>query len=101
MAVAGVHSVNTSGGDVEGGEQGGGAVADIIMGHAFHIAEAHRQHRLGTVEGLNLALLVDTEHQGLIGRVQVRPTMSRTFSTKNGSVESLKLRVRWGCTAKA
>src|SRR5271165_3873326 len=27
----------------------------------------------------------------MIGRVQVRPTMSRTFSTKNGSVESLKL----------
>jgi hypothetical protein len=27
--------------------------------------------------------------------------MSRTFSTKNGSVESLKLRVRCGCSAKA
>jgi len=30
-----------------------------------------------------------------------RPTISCTFSMKNGSVENLKLRVLWGYTAKA
>jgi hypothetical protein len=27
--------------------------------------------------------------------------MSRTFSTKNGSVDSLKVSTRWGCKEKA
>ncbi len=35
------------------------------------------------------------------GGFRYRPTMSQTFSTKNGSVESLKLRVRCGWSAKA
>ncbi len=54
-----------AGGDIQGGKQSGGAVADVIMGDALDIA------------------------------------MSRTFSIKKGSVESLKLRLRWGCKANA
>jgi hypothetical protein len=60
-----------TGGDVEHGKQDGGAVTNIIMSHAFHIAQPHRQHRLGTVEGLDLALLIDAQDQSMIGRVQV------------------------------
>jgi hypothetical protein len=36
-----------SGGDVERGEERGGAVPDIVVGHFLDIAEAHRQHGLG------------------------------------------------------
>src|SRR3954447_10161278 len=48
-------------------------------------------------------------HSGIIAspvwfrlcRVRYSPTMSRTFSTKNGSAESLKESVRCGCNANA
>src|SRR5215470_3356586 len=42
------------------------------MGQAFDVAQAHGQHGLGTVQGLNLAFFIDTEHQRVIGRVQVQ-----------------------------
>ena len=45
-------------GDVEGGEQAGDAVADVVVGAALGHAGHHRQHRLGAVQGLDLALLV-------------------------------------------
>ena len=40
---------------VEGGEEGGGAVADIVMGHGAAASLLHRQARLGAVESLDLA----------------------------------------------
>ena len=48
-----------SGGDVESGKQGRGAVSDIVVGDSFHIAESHGQNRLGAIQSLNLRLLVD------------------------------------------
>jgi hypothetical protein len=41
------------------------------VGDPFEVAEPHRQHGLGAVERLNLALLVDRQNDGVIGRVQV------------------------------
>ena len=61
-----------AGGDVEGGEQGGGAVAHIVMGDALGIAEPHRQQRLGALQRLDLRLLVHAQHHRMIGRVQVQ-----------------------------
>jgi hypothetical protein len=46
-------------GDVEGGEQAGDAVPQVVMGAPFGHARHHRQHRLGAVQGLDLALLID------------------------------------------
>src|SRR6202008_4093947 len=60
-----------AGGDVQGGKQSGGAVADVIMSNTLDVPQAHRQHRWGTVQGLNLALFIDAEHQSVIRRVQV------------------------------
>src|SRR5689334_24764291 len=37
---------------VERREQGGGAVAEVIMGYAFEVAQSHRQHRLGPLQRL-------------------------------------------------
>ena len=54
------------------------------------------QKGLGTHQGLGLALLVDTRHHGVVGREEAEPKMSRTFSTKKGSMESWKCFCRWG-----
>ena len=37
----------------------------------------------------------------LSGGLRYRPTISRTFSIKSGSDDSLKVSVRWGCSPKA
>src|SRR6202789_366451 len=60
-----------SGGVVEGCEQGCGGVPGGVLGHSFDIAEPHRQHRLSAIQRLNLALLVDREHNGVVWRVEV------------------------------
>ena len=62
-----------SGGDVQGGEQGRGAVADVVVGHPLDVAEPHGQHWLGALERLDLGLFVDAQDYGVIGRVQVQP----------------------------
>ena len=57
--------------DVEGGEQRGGAVALVVVRHRPGAARLHRQSRLGAVERLDLALLVDREDDGVGGRIDV------------------------------
>ena len=58
---------------VERGEQGGGAVALVVMGHGRQPALLHRQPRLGPIQRLDLGLLVDREHDGMRRRVDVQP----------------------------
>jgi hypothetical protein len=53
--------------------QRGGPVAAVVVGASLRLAQAHRQQRLTAVEGLDLRLLVDTQHQRVLGRVQVQP----------------------------
>ena len=60
-----------AGGGVEGGEQGGRAVALVIVAAPLRLARPHGQHRLGAVERLDLALLVDAEHQRAVRRVEI------------------------------
>ena len=47
---------------IERTEQAGGAVADVIVRVLLGIAQSQWQSRLRTIEHLNLALLVDGEH---------------------------------------
>ncbi len=56
----------------QGGEQGGGAVALVIVSHRPAASLLHRQSRLCAVERLDLAFLVDTEDQGFIGRIEIQ-----------------------------
>ena len=44
--------------DVERRKQGGRAMAFVVVGYPFHIAQAQRQQRLSALQGLDLALLV-------------------------------------------
>jgi len=36
------------------------------------MAQSHGQDRLGAMQGLNLALFIDTQHQCIVGRLQVQ-----------------------------
>src|SRR5216684_2490929 len=56
---------------VEGCKQSGGAVAKVIMSHAFDVTQPHWQHRLSAFQSLNLALLVHAQHQGVVWWVEV------------------------------
>ena len=58
---------------VQGGEQGGGPGAGVVVGAPLGHAGHHRQYRLGPVEGLDAGLLVHAEHDGPLRRVQVQP----------------------------
>jgi len=58
---------------VQRGEQRGRAVAFVIVGHGSEPPFLHWQPRLGTVERLDLALLVDRQHHGVGGRIDVEP----------------------------
>jgi hypothetical protein len=53
------------------------------------------------VEGLDLALLVDAQHDRAIRRVEIEPDDVAHFSTNNGSAESLKVSLRCGCRPNA
>ena len=57
--------------DVERRKQRRGAVAKVVVSDAFDVAQPHRQHRLGALQRLDLALLVHAQHQGLVGRIEV------------------------------
>ena len=48
---------------IEGGEQGGSTMALVIVGHCGTAPFFHRQTRLGAIEGLDLALLVEAEQR--------------------------------------
>lgn len=56
---------------IEGGEQGGRAVALVIMGHGAEPPLLHRQARLSSVERLDLALFVEGQDDGVAGWVDV------------------------------
>jgi hypothetical protein len=43
------------------------------VGAPLGLPEAHRQERLGAVEGLHLALLVDAEDDRALGQREVEP----------------------------
>jgi len=73
VAVAGLTcGEHGSSSDAQSREQSGRAMADIIMSHTLDISPAHGQDGLGAVQGLNLAFFIDTEHEGVIGWVQVQ-----------------------------
>src|SRR6516162_5714337 len=56
---------------VEGGEQRGGTMAFVVVGHGAGAARLHRQSRLGAVKSLDLAFFIDREHHGMVGRLDV------------------------------
>jgi hypothetical protein len=59
-AMAGIATTDDlAGGRVERGEQAKGSMTRIVVGAPFDLAWAHGQQRLGSIQRLDLALLVD------------------------------------------
>ena len=77
-----------SGDGVEGREQCGRAVSDVVVRDSFDIAEPQGQHRLATLQRLNLALLIHTQDQGLIRWVQIQPDNVTYLLDEERSLES-------------
>src|SRR5258706_9126829 len=50
---------------VEGSKERGGTVTLVVMGHGAGAALLHRQAWLGTVQRLDLALLIDGQNHGM------------------------------------
>src|ERR1700722_19824406 len=75
---------------VEGCEQRGGAVSDVVVRHSATAALLHWQAWLGAIERLYLDFLVD--RVGLY-----MDPMSLSLAANCGSLDSLNRRVRCGC----
>ena len=76
---------------IESSEQRGGAVALVIMSYGASPACLHGQARLGAVEGLDLALFVDREHDGTGGRIDIKPDHIAQFVDELGIGGELEL----------
>ena len=62
---------DVTGGDIEGGEQRRRSMPLVVVAAPLGLPERKRQERLGTIECLHLALLVDAQHQGMSGRAHI------------------------------
>ena len=58
---------------IERGEQRRRPRPRIVVRSSLRLARAQRQHGLTAVEGLNRRLLIDAQHQGCVGRMEVQP----------------------------
>ena len=57
--------------DIQGGEQGRGAVTDVVVGALLGVTGLHRQRLLGPVQSLDLTLLVHAQHDRVVRGCQV------------------------------
>ena len=64
---------------------------DVIGGDPFDVAQPHRQHGLGAVERMDLGFPVDTENDGVIGRVEVEADDVAQLSDEEGIVGELEV----------
>ena len=58
--------------DLQDGEQGGGAMADVVVAAWLVVTRFHHKHFLGAVQRLDLGLLIDTQHDRVSRRVQIQ-----------------------------
>jgi hypothetical protein len=77
--------------DIERREQGGDAMALVIMGHGTGAPLLHWQTRLGAIKRLDLALLIDRQDNGVIGRIDVEPDDLVQFGGKPRIIGQLEL----------
>src|SRR5258708_503306 len=59
--------------DVEGSKERGCAMALVVMAAPGNLAGSHRQHGLAAIQRLDLAFLVDAEHDRMLGWRHVEP----------------------------
>src|SRR5689334_1937396 len=59
--------------NIERCKKRGGSMPPVVMRLPFRKAFAQRQYRLGTIESLNLALLIHAQHNRFIRRIHIQP----------------------------
>src|ERR1700752_4212657 len=64
---------NSPGGRIVSGKQRKSPVAHVIMGLTLGQTRTQWQNGLAALQGLSLTLLVDTKHDGFIGRIEIEP----------------------------
>ena len=77
--------------DNERREQGGDAMALVIMGYGASAPLLHRQTRLSTIKRLNLALFVNRQDNGVAGRIDIEADDLVQFGRELGIVGQLEL----------
>src|SRR5215210_1150544 len=87
--------------DVQGSKQRRGAVALVVVRHGAGLAPHHPQRRLGAVQGMNLAILVHAQDNGLSGGLRYNSTTSRSLSSNFGSLDNLNVSTRCGFNPRA
>jgi hypothetical protein len=83
---------------VENGEQRGGAVALVVMGHGAAASALERQAGLGAVERLDLTLFGDRQDNRMRRRIDIQADNVGSLAAKCGSLDSLNCRSRCGCS---
>jgi hypothetical protein len=58
---------------VQRGKQRRRAVPNVIVRLTSRDPRAHRQERSGAIQRLDLTLFIETEHQRMVGRIQIQP----------------------------
>jgi hypothetical protein len=58
---------------IERREERGGAVAEVVVRDALDVAEPHRQQWGRALQRLDLALLINGQHEGVVRGIQVEP----------------------------
>ena len=87
-------SVDLSAGHLQRGEQAGGAVASVIMGHAGGQPRPHWQRRLSAVKRLDLRFFVHTQDQRALGWVEIEPDDIDQFEVELGVAAELESLMR-------
>ena len=82
-------------------EQRGRAVAAIVEGAPIGLCPVASAARRGALEGLNLRLLVDAEHDRVLGRIARTARRCRAPVDQPGVRRQLEGSVRCGCNPKA
>ena len=60
-------------GCVERSKQGRCSVSDVVVRPGAAATLLERQAGLSAIQGLNLTLFIDTEHDGVLGRIEIDP----------------------------
>ncbi|OIQ88910.1 hypothetical protein GALL_291880 [mine drainage metagenome] len=98
-AVAGLQGAgDMAGGDLQCGEQRGGAVADVVGRAALDQVRLGRQHRGGAAGGLDLGLFVHAQHDRVLGWGEAEPDDIGDRGDQLGSVENRNDSERHDCT---
>ena len=73
----------------------------VVVRVPLGLAGAHGQQRLGSVERLDLRLLVDAKHQGPVGRIEVETDDVADLLHEQRIGRQLNVSERCGCSEKA